>query len=42
MLHFIPLRVAFSVVMAGVLLPAATFAQSQDSQSVAEAARRAR
>jgi hypothetical protein len=42
MLHFIPLRVAFSVVMAGALLPAATFAQSQDSQSVAEAARRAR
>jgi hypothetical protein len=42
MLRFIPLRVAFSVVLAGALLPAAALAHSQDSQSVAEAARRAR
>jgi hypothetical protein len=42
MLRFIPLRLAISVVLASALLPAASFAQSQDSQSVAEAARRAR
>jgi hypothetical protein len=42
MLRFIPLRVAFSVVFAAALLPAAAVAQSQDTQSVAEAARRAR
>ncbi len=33
---------ALSAVLAGALLPAAAIAQSQDSQSVAEAARRAR
>jgi len=38
----IPLRLALPVVLTAVLLPAAAFAQSQDSQSVAEAARRAR
>jgi hypothetical protein len=42
MLRFIPLRLAILVVLASVLLPASSFAQSQDSQSVAEAARRAR
>jgi hypothetical protein len=42
MLRFISLRVTFSAVLAAALLPAAAFAQSQDSQSVAEAARRAR
>src|SRR5260370_6927089 len=42
MLHRIPLRLALTVVMAATLLPAAAFAQSQDTQSVAEAARRAR
>jgi hypothetical protein len=42
MLRFIPLRLAISVVLASALLLAASFAQSQDSQSVAEAARRAR
>lgn len=42
MLRFISLRVIFSAVLAAALLPAAAFAQSQDSQSVAEAARRAR
>ena len=42
MLHRIPLRLALSVVLAATLLPAAAFAQSQDTQSVAEAARRAR
>lgn len=40
MSRFIPLRLAASVVLASALLPAAAFAQSQDS--VAEAARRAR
>ena len=38
----IPLRLALPVVLAAALLPAAAFAQSQDTQSVAEAARRAR
>jgi hypothetical protein len=42
MLRFIPLRLAILVVLASALLPAGSFAQSQDSQSVAEAARRAR
>jgi enamine deaminase RidA (YjgF/YER057c/UK114 family) len=42
MLRCIPLRLALPVVLAATLLPAACFAQSQDSQSVAEAARRAR
>src|ERR1700675_794643 len=42
MLHGIPLRLALPVVLAAALLPAAAFAQSQDTQSVAEAARRAR
>jgi len=42
MLRFISLRMTISAVLAAALLPAAAFAQSQDSQSVAEAARRAR
>jgi hypothetical protein len=42
MLRRIPLRLALPVVLAAALLPAAAFAQSQDAQSVAEAARRAR
>ena len=42
MLRFTPLRVVFSSVLAGALLSAAAFAQPQDAQSVAEAARRAR
>jgi hypothetical protein len=42
MLHRIPLRLALPVVLAAMLLPAAAFAQSQDTQSVAEASRRAR
>jgi len=42
MLRFILLRLAISVVFAFALLPATLFAQSQDSQSVADAARRAR
>jgi hypothetical protein len=42
MLHRIPFRLALPVVLAAALLPAAAFAQSQDTQSVAEAARRAR
>jgi hypothetical protein len=42
MVRFISLRVTFSAVLAAALLPAAALAQSQDSQSVAEAARRAR
>ncbi len=42
MLRFIPLRLALPVVLSATLLPAAAFAQSQDTQSVAEAARRAR
>jgi len=40
MSRLISLRLAVSVVLASALLPAAAFAQSQDS--VAEAARRAR
>jgi enamine deaminase RidA (YjgF/YER057c/UK114 family) len=42
MLRCITLRFAITVVLAASLLPAAAFAQSQDTQSVAEAARRAR
>src|SRR5260370_27443464 len=42
MLRCIHLRFAVPLVLATTLLPAAAFAQSQDSQSVAEAARRAR
>lgn len=42
MLRRIPLRFALPVVLTATLLPAAAFAQSQDTQSVAEAARRAR
>jgi len=42
MLRCINLRLAVPLVLTATLLPAATFAQSQDSQSVAEAARRAR
>jgi hypothetical protein len=42
MLRFIPLRLALSIVLAPALFAASSFAQSQDSQSVAEAARRAR
>ena len=42
MLPCIRLRLALPVVLAATLLPAAAFAQSQDTQSVAEAARRSR
>ena len=42
MLRRIPLRFALPVLLAATLLPAAAFAQSPDTQSVAEAARRAR
>src|SRR6266705_5978596 len=42
MLYRFSLRLALPVVLAATLLPAAAFAQSQDTQSVAEAARRAR
>jgi hypothetical protein len=42
MLRFIALRLALSVALTSTLLPAASFAQSQNSQSVADAARRAR
>ncbi len=42
MLRCITLRLAMLVVLAATLLPWVAFAQSQDSQSVAEAARRAR
>jgi hypothetical protein len=42
MLPCITLRLALPVVLAATLLPAAAFAQSQDTQSVAEAARRSR
>jgi hypothetical protein len=42
MLRCIPMRLALLVLLAATLLPAAVFAQSQDTQSVAEAARRAR
>ena len=42
MLRRIPLRFALAVLLTATLLPAAAFAQSQDTESVAEAARRAR
>jgi hypothetical protein len=42
MLRCIALRLALPVILSVTLLPAAAFAQSQDTQSVAEAARRAR
>jgi hypothetical protein len=42
MLRCIVLRLALPVVLAATALPATAMAQSQDSQSVAEAARRAR
>jgi DNA repair exonuclease SbcCD ATPase subunit len=42
MLRCIALRLALPVILSATLLPAAAFAQSQDDQSVAEAARRAR
>ena len=42
MLHTMPVRLALSTVLAAAFLPATVFAQSQDTQSVAEAARRAR
>lgn len=42
MLCSIPLRLALPVVLTAALLPTAAFAQSQDTPSVAEAARRAR
>jgi len=42
MLRCITLRLALPMVLTASLLPAAAFTQSQDSQSVAEAARRAR
>jgi hypothetical protein len=42
MSRFISMRLVISIVLASVLLPAAAFAQSQDSDSVADAARRAR
>lgn len=42
MSRFISMHLAVSVVLAAALMPSVAFAQSQDSQSVAEAARRAR
>jgi len=42
MMHPIPLRLVLSAILAAAILPATVFAQSQDSQSVAEASRRAR
>jgi len=42
MVRCIPLRLALPVLLAATLFPIAGFAQSQDTQSVAEAARRAR
>src|SRR5260370_28183087 len=42
MLRCITLRLALPVTLAVTLLPPVAFAQSQDTQSVAEAARRAR
>jgi hypothetical protein len=42
MVRCIPLRLGLPVVLAATLLPATAFTQSQDTQSVAEAARRAR
>jgi hypothetical protein len=40
--HSIPLRLALSAILAAAILPASVFAQSQDTESVADAARRAR
>lgn len=42
MLRCNPMRLALPVLLAATLLPAAAFAQSQDTESVADAARRAR
>ena len=42
MLRYITLRLTLPAVLSVTLLPATAFAQSQDSQSVAEAARKAR
>jgi hypothetical protein len=42
MLRYITLRLTLPAVLSVTLLPASAFAQSQDSQSVAEAARKAR
>ncbi len=42
MVRRISMRLALPVLLAATLLPASGFAQSQDTQSVAEAARRAR
>jgi hypothetical protein len=42
MLHSISSRLALSAILAAAIFPAVVFAQSQDSQSVAEASRRAR
>jgi len=42
MLRYITLRLTLPALLSVTLLPAAAFAQSQDSQSVAEAARKAR
>jgi len=42
MLRYITLRLTLPAVLSVTLLPTAAFAQSQDSQSVAEAARKAR
>jgi hypothetical protein len=40
--HSIPLRLALSAILAAAILPPKVFAQSQDTESVADAARRAR
>jgi hypothetical protein len=40
--HSIPLRLALSAILAPAILPPKVFAQSQDTESVADAARRAR
>src|ERR1700676_3585228 len=42
MFRFIITRLAIPIILAASLLPAAVLAQSQDDQSVADAARRAR
>jgi hypothetical protein len=42
MLRYVTLRLALPVALMAALLPAAAFGQSQDSESVAEAARKAR
>jgi hypothetical protein len=42
MLHSISSRLALAAILAAAIFPAVVFAQSQDSQSVAEASRRAR